>query len=64
MYIIMYICHTNEEELCISNSQEIDIRVFCNKGIGKDHAKFSPVGECFIQNDNVIHNLLVVAVYR
>lgn len=23
--------------------QEIDIRVFCNKGIGKDHAKFSPV---------------------
>ncbi|XP_078313478.1 DNA-directed RNA polymerases I and III subunit RPAC1-like [Crassostrea virginica] len=23
--------------------QEIDVRVFCNKGIGKDHAKFSPV---------------------
>ncbi|XP_048733002.2 DNA-directed RNA polymerases I and III subunit RPAC1-like isoform X2 [Ostrea edulis] len=23
--------------------QEIDLRVFCNKGVGKDHAKFSPV---------------------
>ncbi|XP_062589109.1 inactive tyrosine-protein kinase 7-like [Saccostrea cucullata] len=23
--------------------QEIDLRVYCNKGIGKDHAKFSPV---------------------
>lgn len=64
--MIMYtgICRSNEVGLYISNSQEIDIRVFCNKGIGKDHAKFSPVGECFIQNDNVIHNLPVLAVYR
>lgn len=51
--MIMYICRSNEVGLYISNSQEIDIRVFCNKGIGKDHAKFSPVGECFIQNDSV-----------
>lgn len=62
--MIMYICRSNEVGLYISNSQEIDIRVFCNKGIGKDHAKFSPVGEYFIQNDNVIHNLPVLAVYR
>ena len=25
--------------------QEIDVRMLCVKGIGKDHAKFSPVGE-------------------
>ena len=25
--------------------QEIDLWMFCVKGIGRDHAKFSPVGE-------------------
>ena len=25
--------------------QEIDARLICVKGIGKDHAKFSPVGK-------------------
>ena len=25
--------------------QEIDARLVCVKGIGKDHAKFSPVGK-------------------
>jgi DNA-directed RNA polymerase alpha subunit len=25
--------------------QELDLRLFCVKGIGKDHAKFSPVGK-------------------
>ena len=25
--------------------QEIDVRLLCIKGIGKDHAKFSPVGK-------------------
>ena len=25
--------------------QEIDLRLICIKGIGKDHAKFSPVGK-------------------
>jgi len=25
--------------------QEIDLKVHCVKGVGKDHAKFSPVGK-------------------
>ncbi len=25
--------------------QEIDVRLLCVKGIGQDHAKFSPVGK-------------------
>ena len=25
--------------------QEIDVRLICVKGVGKDHAKFSPVGK-------------------
>ena len=25
--------------------QEVDLRLICVKGIGKDHAKFSPVGK-------------------
>lgn len=29
--------------------QELDLKLHAVKGIGKDHAKFSPVGECCLQ---------------
>ena len=28
----------------IQTEQEIDLKVFCLKGCGKEHAKFSPAG--------------------
>ncbi len=31
-------------------SQEIDVRLLCVKGIGQDHAKFSPVGKHYLRH--------------
>ncbi len=28
--------------------QELSLLLYCQKGVGKDHAKFSPVGESFL----------------
>ena len=38
--VCVYVC------VCV---QEIDAKLVCVKGIGKDHAKFSPVGMCAIR---------------
>ncbi len=35
--------------ICLS-MQEIDVRLLCVKGIGQDHAKFSPVGKSLYYN--------------
>ena len=34
--------------------QEMDIKVHCVKGIGSDHAKFSPVGQYQIYNSVIV----------
>ena len=32
----------------LAPGQEIDIELHAIKGVGKEHAKWSPVGECFL----------------
>ena len=34
-----------DSNLIFPSQKELDLKVHCVKGIGKDHAKFSPVGE-------------------
>ena len=38
--------------------QELDLRIVCVKGVGSDHAKFSPVGKCFLLPSLLIFFLL------
>ncbi len=38
--------------------QEIDLKLVCHKGIGRDHAKFSPVCKRFFNQKNILLYLL------
>jgi hypothetical protein len=40
-------------------SQELDLRLFCVKGIGRDHAKFSPVGKSVVMYSTIFYVLTI-----
>ena len=44
-------------------SQELDLRLFCVKGIGRDHAKFSPVGKSVVMYSTIFYVLTIPGKY-
>ena len=42
--------------IILNFQQELDLRLFCVKGIGRDHAKFSPVGKLLKQSTCLMYD--------
>ena len=50
-------------EFYLLQFQELNLKLVAVKGIGKDHAKFSPVGKSFRFVDNKFNLIFVLCFY-